>query len=96
MANPRISFFQPISHLFLHPFVLSLLAVDYLVLLFQLFLQLFTLFFQFFDNGVVSLFNVFDVGCVNSSDSFFDVVELKLVLPLCNVYFLAKHGHFSL
>jgi hypothetical protein len=96
MADSCVSLLESIPHLIFHPFVLSLVGFNHLILLLQLLLKLFGLVLELADNRVVSLLYILNIGCMNAGDSFLDVVKLKLILSLHHVYLLSQHAHFSL
>lgn len=88
VLNPHISLFEPIVKLNLHPFVLFLVAVHHSISFFELFLKFYLFLFEIFDDRGVSLFDVFNVSCMDFGDSLLEIIDLELVLPLNCVKFL--------
>jgi hypothetical protein len=96
MFDPNVSFFQAIMHLVFHPFILPLLPFNNSVLFFQLPLEVLTVVFKTLNYTWVPLLNVLYVSCMYFSDPFFQVIDLKLILPLHDVQFFSQHVDLTL
>lgn len=96
VLDPHISLFQFITHLVLHSLIFSLLSINYFILFFELSLKFFALIFETFNNTGISLLDIFDICCVYLGDSFFEIVDLKLVLSFNYIELFSEHVDFTL
>ena len=82
MLNSGISFLESISHLFFHPFIFLFIRFNHFIFFFDLSLQLFGILFHLIDDGIIAMFDVFNINCLDFGYSFFYVINLKFILSL--------------